>query len=52
MYVPSSVTHLGTQFEDIVIYKESDGYSIDDFAAEVGITIPEGFTGGTLVSNS
>ena len=48
VYVPSSVTHLGRQFDSITIYKESDGYSLDDFAAEVGVTIPEGFIGGTL----
>ena len=28
------------------------GYTLEEYAAEVGITIPEGFTGGTLVSNT
>lgn len=28
------------------------GYTLEEYAAEVGITIPEGFTGGTLPSNT
>lgn len=53
IYLPAA-TSLGDSYSitsGIKIYR-SDDYTLEEYAAEVGITIPEGFTGGTLVSNT
>lgn len=52
IYIPDSVVSLPDIPDGITVYKESEGWTLEKFAETVGITIPEGFTGGTLPLNS
>ena len=52
IYIPSAtVLDVNAISSDIKVYRSND-YTLEEYAAEVGITIPEGFTGGTLPFNS
>ena len=52
IYIPSAtVLDVSAISSDIKVYRSND-YTLEEYAAEVGITIPEGFTGGTLSANS